>query len=132
MYSLSSPFRGGARDTCPRSKFFQFHAVFLENLANLCIGAPPPRGNPESATASTYIGAGDKSVCEELLDAIYVEPNAKVLCLLDKKQRGHRQRLSKQRNIRCLNLTGLIQVTSSGVGSLAVCRFKFVESLSKV
>ena len=39
----------GARDVCPGSKFFQFHAVFGKILQNRML-APPPRGNPGSAT----------------------------------------------------------------------------------
>ena len=40
--------KGGARGT-PRSKFFQFHAVFGKIWQNRML-APPPRGNPGSAT----------------------------------------------------------------------------------
>ena len=75
----------------PQVQILSISCSFWENFANLCVGAPPglvppPRGNPGFATASTYIGTGDKSVCEELLDVIHVEPHAKVLCLLDTKQ----------------------------------------------
>ena len=50
--------RGGARDAGPPpgSKFFQFHAVFGKLWQNRMLApspgelAPPPRGNPGSAT----------------------------------------------------------------------------------
>ena len=55
--------RGGARDTRPPwgPKFFQFHAVFGKIWQNLMLApppgelAPPPRGNPGSATAWIYL-----------------------------------------------------------------------------
>ena len=51
---LASGRSKGAQKTSSGSKFFQFHAVFLEKLAKSYVGglAPPPRGNPGSATAS--------------------------------------------------------------------------------
>ena len=58
---LSSGGSKGGRRGCANpsrgSKFFQFHAVFWEILAKSYVGAPPgelappPRGNPGSATA---------------------------------------------------------------------------------
>ena len=46
----------------PEPKFFQFHAVFGKIWQNLMLApplpgelAPPPRGNPGSATASNYL-----------------------------------------------------------------------------
>ena len=68
-------FQGRCKGHVPQVQILSISCSFWENLANLCVGAPPglvppPRGNPGSATASTYIGAGDKSVSEELLDAI--------------------------------------------------------------
>ena len=46
--------KGGARDAPRTSKFFQFHAVFGEIWPN-CVLAPPPRGNPGSATGTLKV-----------------------------------------------------------------------------
>ena len=52
---ISGGSKGGAGDAPPGSKFFQFHAVFGK-IRQICVLAPPgelappPRGNPGSAT----------------------------------------------------------------------------------
>ena len=42
-HQISGGSKGGARDAPKEPKFFQFHAVFWENLVKSYVGAPPPR-----------------------------------------------------------------------------------------
>ena len=60
-FQASGESKGGARDARPPrgSKFFQFHAVFGKIWQNRMLApprelAPPPRGNPWSATAGVW------------------------------------------------------------------------------
>ena len=98
----------GTRAPGPNSfNFMQFLGEFGK-IVCWCppwkVGAHPPQGKPKSATASTYIETGDKSVCEELLDAIHVEPHAKVQCLLDKTKETSIETF-KAEDLHSLNLT---------------------------
>ena len=61
-YPCSGGSRGGARDARPPCgpKFLQFHAVFSKNWPNNRLApplglAPPPLGNPASATAMSKL-----------------------------------------------------------------------------
>ena len=62
---ISGGSKGGARDTPSRGpKFFQFHAVFGKIWQNRMLAppgelAPPPRGNPGSATGDNYSNKHD-------------------------------------------------------------------------
>ena len=54
---ISGGSKGGARDAPPGPKFFQFHEVLGKIWQNRMLEppgelAPPPRGNPGSATAN--------------------------------------------------------------------------------
>ena len=63
--------RGGAGDAPPPggSKFFRFHAVFGKFWQNRML-APPPRGNPGSATAMFWLLSIEFEVLRDLIGTV--------------------------------------------------------------
>ena len=68
---VSDGSKGGERNAPPRSKFFQFHAVFGKFRQNRMLAppgelAPPPRRNPGSAIASVKHSNQYRDNCQVL------------------------------------------------------------------